>query len=121
MINPMVKTHRSLAEDEAKDGPETCEVCGQPAHYWSQAVGPLYKPLSRAIPHCQRHRSGARQACHKEATKNVHAAAPDTAAKLAELESITADLVKWFADPPECPLFDLVNRARAYHGRGQLK
>ena len=36
-----------------------------------------------------------------------------------ELESIVTDLVKWFADPPDCPLFDLVNRARAYAGKEQ--
>jgi len=38
-----------------------------------------------------------------------------------ELESIATDLVKWFTDPPDCPLFDLVNRARAYVGKEQLK
>ena len=38
-----------------------------------------------------------------------------------ELESIATDLVKWFTDPPDCPLFNLVNRARAYVGKEQLK
>ena len=38
-----------------------------------------------------------------------------------ELESIVTDLVKWFTDPPDCPLFDLVNRARAYVGKEQIR
>ena len=38
-----------------------------------------------------------------------------------ELESIATDLVKWFTDPPGYPLFNLVNRARAYVGKEQLK
>ena len=38
-----------------------------------------------------------------------------------ELESIATDLVKWFTDPPDYPLFDLVNKARVYVEKEQLK
>jgi len=144
-----IKTHRSLARDVDKDGPEVCKYCGNPAAYWSEASTYNYKALSRSIPHCQGHRARARYDClveaktpgqyeryREEQLKELVAEDPsllevgdvfqllDVAGARRnaheELEDIARDLVLWFKYPPEVSLLALVNRARKYFGEKEL-
>jgi len=144
-----IKTHRSLAKGEAKDGTEVCEYREQAAAYWSQASTDDHKALSCSIPHCQRHLARARYDClveaktpgqyeryREEQLKELVAEDPsllevgdvfqllDVAGARRnaheELEDIARDLVKWFKYPPEVSLLALVNRARKYFGEKEL-
>lgn len=55
-----IQTHRKMNEYERRNA-ESCELCGQPAAYWSQAGYPDGKLAGHAVDHCQRHRQWARE------------------------------------------------------------
>ena len=58
-----VKTHwlgKKFAQDKESQN-ATCEFCQRKAAYWTQKEGEDWKPLSRVIYHCQKHRANARE------------------------------------------------------------